>query len=130
MFRLEQPEIKISKNFQIKTNMSMSVSTQTDTQNYNPVCSCIKRTGYRFVFYLHVQGGQLSTSYMYDHCTLFRAVWVAFFWLASVSIWMNLKIFIPAALYGTLLNKMTLVFYVYTEKKKEMFCLKFMQVKT
>ena len=33
MFRLEQPEIKISKSFEIKHNMCMSVGTKTDTQN-------------------------------------------------------------------------------------------------
>ena len=33
MYRLEQPEIKISKSFLLKHNMCMSVGTQTDTQN-------------------------------------------------------------------------------------------------
>ena len=40
------------------------------------------------MFYLHVQGGQLGTLYMYGLCTLFRAVRVAFL-VAKVCLYLN-----------------------------------------
>ena len=86
MFRLEQPEIKISKNFQIETQY---VYVHRYPNWYTKLKSCplmYNRTEYRFILY--VQGGQLGTLYMYSQCTLFRAVWVAFL-VAKVCHYLN-----------------------------------------
>ena len=98
MFRLEQPEIKISKSFQIKTKYAF---VRRYPNGYTKLKSCpfMYITDWIPACILSARargwgggGGQLSTLYMYGQCTLFRAVWVAFLVAKCVFFLMNLDI--------------------------------------
>ena len=92
MFRLEQPDIKISKSFQIKTICVCPWLVREYPNWYMKLKTCpfMDITDWILVYSLSACA-RGTAKYMYDmygQCTLYRAVWVAYF-VAKISLYLN-----------------------------------------
>ena len=152
MFRLEQPVIKV-KTFQTKTQyvfvrrypnwytkLKSCPFIHVYITDWIPVCILSAHArwgGWVCVCGCGGAGGggeevQLSTLYMDGQCSLFRAVWVAFL-VAKVCLYLNefgYSIFRLLQMEHIVKQNDISTCILCIHDKKEMFCLKFTQVRT